>query len=265
MTEDAEARATMVDFLRRLALADATLVERLPFGFAALHPELHRAYDLNLVWVDDAVVVGAADLVAEGERLAVQHGFEHCEVIVPDEPAAVRLRPELAAAGYAAEPRLLMVARRRPERQPSCPVAEIDLTQVTAVTEATLRQSPESFDEETVGQLCAAKRVVVASGGRFLGARAADGTLASICDVYSDGTTAQIESVITLKAYRGQGLASSLVLHAVDDARRAGHELVFLQADENDWPRHLYTKLGFDPVGVVTRFLRAPSRPGVPH
>ena len=71
--------------------------------------------------------------------------------------------------------------------------------------------------------------------------------------------------MITLEAYPGQGLASSLVLHAVDDARRAGHELVFLQADENDWPRRLYTKLGFDSVGVVTRFLRAPSGPGVPR
>jgi GNAT superfamily N-acetyltransferase len=263
--DDESIRDTIVDFLRRMALADATRVEPLPFGFAALHPELHRAYDLNLVWVDDAARVEAATLVAEGERLAVEHGFEHCEVIVPSEGATARLGPDLAAAGYAVEPRLLMVARRAPDRPGAYPVEELALGQVTAVTEATLRESPESFDEETVRQLCDAKGVVAASGGRFFGARAPDGVLASICDLYSDGTTAQIEAVITLEAYRGRGLARSLVLHAVDDALGAGHELVFLQADENDWPRQLYAKLGFDPVGVVTRFLRAPSASVLPR
>ena len=235
--DDATARAAAVDFLRRMALADAHRVEPLPHGFAALVPELPRVYDLNLVWVDDPAGVEAAVLIAEGERLAVEYGFEHRELIVPDEAATARLGPDLSAAGYAAEPRLLMVARRAPDRPASRPVEEIDLATVMAFSEATLRQGPERFDEETIGQLCEAKRVVAASGGRFLGAWAKDGTLASVCDVYSDGTIAQIESVITLLEHRGQGLARSLVLRAVDEARRGGHALVFLQADENDWPR----------------------------
>jgi RimJ/RimL family protein N-acetyltransferase len=43
---------------------------------------------------------------------------------------------------------------------------------------------------------------------------------------------------------------------AVDDAR-ARHDLVFLEALEDDWPRQLYAKLGFDVVGkrhFLTRF-----------
>jgi hypothetical protein len=32
-------------------------------------------------------------------------------------------------------------------------------------------------------------------------------------------------------------------------ARDEGHDLVFLVADVEDWPRHLYARLGFDEIG----------------
>ena len=40
-------------------------------------------------------------------------------------------------------------------------------------------------------------------------------------------------------------------------ARRAGAELVFLVADDEDWPKELYRKLGFDDLGRVYEFLHA--------
>lgn len=258
--EATKTRDAIVRFLRRTALAHARRIEQLSYGFAALVPELPRAYDLNLVWVD-AYEIDAAALIAEGERLAKRHGYEHCELLVPDVATTGRLAPALAAAGYEAERRLLMVARRPPDRHAAHPVEEIDLPTIEAFTEATLREGLERFDEETIRQLCAAKRIVAASGGRFLATRAADGTVAAACEVYTDGTIAQVESLVTLVRYRGRGYARSLVLHAVQEARASSHELVFLQADGDDWPRHLYARLGFDPVGCVTRFLRTESVP----
>ncbi len=44
---------------------------------------------------------------------------------------------------------------------------------------------------------------------------------------------------------------------AADEARRAGAELVFLVADDEDWPKELYGKLGYDELGRVYEFLRA--------
>ena len=39
-------------------------------------------------------------------------------------------------------------------------------------------------------------------------------------------------------------------------SREAGHELTFLWADEDDWPRGLYEKLGWDVVGRRWRLRR---------
>jgi predicted GNAT family acetyltransferase len=73
---------------------------------------------------------------------------------------------------------------------------------------------------------------------------------------------AQIETVDTLEEYRGRGLARSLVLAATDAALAAGADLVLIVADDDDWPKELYSKLGFDPAGRFWQFtLPPPSAP----
>jgi hypothetical protein len=54
-------------------------------------------------------------------------------------------------------------------------------------------------------------------------------------------------------------VASSVVLAAVEAARTAGAAHVFIVAEEDDWPKDLYARLGFDRVGRIAGFLRAPS------
>ena len=76
----------------------------------------------------------------------------------------------------------------------------------------------------------------------------------SLCEVYSDGGTAQIEDVATLEAFQNRGFARANVLAALE-AARADHDLVFLVAAEDDWPKTLYKKLGFDQVGRWDHFL----------
>jgi hypothetical protein len=43
------------------------------------------------------------------------------------------------------------------------------------------------------------------------------------------------------------------------EARSAGAETVFLIADDADWPKDLYRKLGFDPVGRFWQFTKPPA------
>ena len=40
-----------------------------------------------------------------------------------------------------------------------------------------------------------------------------------------------------------------------------GHELIFIVADDDDWPKDLYARLGFDPIGRAWAF----TRPGPEH
>jgi RimJ/RimL family protein N-acetyltransferase len=84
----------------------------------------------------------------------------------------------------------------------------------------------------------------------------ADGEVAAYCEVRSDGRVAQIEDVETLERFRKRGLGRAVVQHVLDEALRT-HEIVFLEALADDWPRELYRKLGFDVVDrrdVYTRF-----------
>ena len=99
-----------------------------------------------------------------------------------------------------------------------------------------------------------------ARDARRLGIRDADGRLAAITMLYSDGRTAQVEDVYAIPEARGQGYGRALVTRAVELAREGGHELTFIVADDNGWPKQLYRKLGFEPVGrswVVHRDLSA--------
>lgn len=59
--------------------------------------------------------------------------------------------------------------------------------------------------------------------------------------------------------HRGRGYASAVVLRAVHEALGAGNDLVFLVADDEDWPKLLYERLGFEPLGRRWSFLKTPS------
>ena len=58
-----------------------------------------------------------------------------------------------------------------------------------------------------------------------------------------------MEAVATLPAHRGRGYASAVVQHAVGEALAAGHDLIFLTALADDWPKELHARLGFEEVG----------------
>jgi predicted GNAT family acetyltransferase len=74
--------------------------------------------------------------------------------------------------------------------------------------------------------------------------------------MYSADGVAQIEDVETLEEFRGRGAARAVVLAAAAAARDVGAALVFLIADDEDWPKALYQRLGFDPVGESWEFVR---------
>jgi ribosomal protein S18 acetylase RimI-like enzyme len=122
-----------------------------------------------------------------------------------------------------------------------------------------IRSAPFGQDDEVVRQLVDNKRVVMeAIETRFFAGRV-DGALVSYCDLYSDGQTGQIEAVMTLEPYRNRGLARATVSRALEASREAGNDLTFLLAHRDDWPQELYRKLGFDEVGFIYDFVRAPA------
>jgi len=120
-----------------------------------------------------------------------------------------------------------------------------------------MRASPEIQHEEEIRQLVAAQhRRRHAVHVRYFAARS-EGRIASYCELFSDGKTGQIESVMTLEPFRGRGLATGVLARALAESR-AAHDLTFLVADSDDWPKELYRKLGFEGRGSIWDFLRPP-------
>jgi predicted GNAT family acetyltransferase len=156
-----------------------------------------------------------------------------------------------------------MALRRRRDRAPDAGLArEVDAATHRLAEAETIREEPYGRDEEVVGQLVgmrAALADAVPAARYFVGA--ADGVDAAVTTLYSDGATAQVEDVATRRDYRRRGLARATVSAAIDAAVEMGHRFVFIVADDDDWPKELYGRLGFDPVGIAWAF----TRPGPEH
>jgi predicted GNAT family acetyltransferase len=224
------------------------------FGTVALTPELPLRHDSNFVYADalpaDAT---AADLAAETERVLGAAGVAHRVATVPD-PGAERLGDGFRALGWNVNRQLVMALRRPAERAVDTSAAvEVDEATLRPVREATTRAQPWG-SPELARQLAAAKRLIHGTVRFF--ALQAEGEIASCTDLYLSERDAQVEDVVTLEQYRGRGYASAVVLRAAEEARRAGAEFIFLCADDEDWPKELYRRLGFDGIGLYWKFLK---------
>jgi GNAT superfamily N-acetyltransferase len=156
------------------------------------------------------------------------------------------------------------MALRRPRDRAAQPglAREVDSATLHAAEAATVREEPYGGDEDVVRQIVG-MRVGMAEAvpvTRFF-VGAADGVDAAVTTLYSDGLTAQVDDVATLRGYRRRGLARATLTAAVDAALEMGPELVFIVADDDDWPKDLYGRLGFDPIGRAWSF----TRPGPEH
>jgi len=249
-----------ITFVRAVDERAAEQVVPFRWGRALVNRRLELVHDLNYLIVDrvDGADVGA--LTADANRIQGEAGIAHRRVNVDDQAAADRLAPSFAAAGYKAERFVVMVHRRSPGRQADTSgVREIDWTQVRPARELELRQQPWAVAAAPglVTQILA-KHELTASRihTRYFGATV-DGGIVSSCELRTEGGVAQIETVETLEAYRRRGLSRAVVSAALEAA--SGYGFVFLVADANDWPQEFYRRLGFDQVGIESRFLHLPD------
>ena len=237
----------------------ADRIEPFEYGRAFFNSSFPVVWDLNLMNVEMPGASSAA-LIHIADRLQGGAGLEHRKIRVSAVKEGERLAPGFDAAGWEASRIVIMSHAREPDRRPAPGTAsEVTSAELQRFRAETTRRSPHATSAEVVRQLVDKNRVFAAAGnGRYFAARR-DGAIVSGCDLYSDGTIAQIEDVETLEEARGRGLARAVVLAALDAAVAAGNEFVFLLADDADWPKGLYERLGFVPAGHRHEFLRVPS------
>jgi GNAT superfamily N-acetyltransferase len=258
----------MTDELRRAiafeeALRDgsADRIVPFPFGDALFTDSLPRVWDVNLVRVERAEGAGAAELAAEADRVQGAAGLAHRKLVVLHERDGERLAPGFRELGWETTRFLFMLHRTPAAREPAAPATEVSREVLRPLRERIARDAPWARDEDDIREvLASADRIATVGNARHF-AVLEEGVVASCADLYSDGRTAQIEDVATVPEFRGRGYASAAVLTALAAALSNGHDFVFLVADDDDWPKELYARLGFEPLGRTFAFLRKPDRP----
>jgi len=225
------------------------------WGRALINRRLNIVHDLNFLIADRFEGADASSLVAEAERIQGAAGLSHRRVNVDDQHAADRLSSGFEMLGYKPERFVIMAHQRRPDRLVDTGrVREVDWALIRPAREREIAALPWAKDPSVVQQMLA-KHELTASRvhTRYFGALV-DGNVVSSCELRTEGDVAQIETVETLEAFRRRGLSRAVVSAALESA--AAYQFVFLVADANDWPQHFYRRLGFDEVGIESRFLR---------
>jgi GNAT superfamily N-acetyltransferase len=246
-------------FTRRSTELVADEVNEIPEGFVA------RSAELPMVWVLNCVVASAPVAYGEAIELVERHqpDLPYRQLVVEHDPSGEALQERLRGEGWEVDRTVGMVLRRDPDRElDTSAVIEADerealelMRQWTAEDEE-VRRYPESHDQVVESF----RRMWRARNAQRFGVPGRGGSLAGATMLFSDGVVAQVEDVFVVPEERGRGFGRALVTHAARAAVDAGHEFVFILADDNGWPKHLYADVGFEPVERSWEFHR-PSRP----
>ena len=230
------------------------------FGTAVFNEDLPLRYDSNYLLADALDSTATADeLIAEANAVRRPNGAPYPVILLPDEASGARLAPDLAQRGWRVQQFVVMAHRRQSDRQRGdAAVREVAADDLAPLRESSIIAQPWG-SPEVAQQLLAAKALIANRVETLFFAAFVDGQVASYTDLYLDPPVAEIEDVGTAEQHRNRGLASAVVLRALAHAREAGCDFVFLVADEEDWPKEWYGKLGFDPIGRYFKFLRPAS------
>jgi GNAT superfamily N-acetyltransferase len=248
----------------RITAFDRALAERLstrslptPFGTVYFHDAFPRRYDSNYVWVDAPLAgVTARTLAAEADRAQSTLGHRKLSYVA-DGPDARRLAPELVALGYRSERLLTMVQDRAPDASNDGLAEEVGAGAIGPFLVRVNREWGKGAADAEM--LSAFRHVLAESAGACFFVVRDGGEIVAIAELYVLGAVAQVEAVYTLEAHRGRGFGRAVVLAASRAARDRGADVMFLDADDEDWPKALYGQLGFDELRRFWSFVKAPD------
>jgi ribosomal protein S18 acetylase RimI-like enzyme len=224
------------------------------FGTALYNDELRRVYDSNFVrfergfdQLDGAVVEACAD--------ELQPSLSHRKVVIPDEHAGARVAEDLRERGWRYFTLVTMAFGDAAAPDSARPVDEVEPAALRAARYRALDDGRR--DTEARRQIVSFTELMADVGTtRLFAARGDRSEIGSFCALFREDGVAQIDEVTTVQQYRRRGLARAVVVGALRAALDSGVELVFLVADESDWPMRWYQRLGFEPVGRRYELIR---------
>ena len=244
-----------IAFMRRIDERAAEQIVPFRWGRALVDRRFKQVHDANYLLADRLAGADAIGLIADAERIQGEAGLGHRRVNVDDQQVADRLRADFVSRGYQAERFVLMMRGRSTQAgsRNGVRAREVDWDAIRPARERQRLREPWATPE-LVRQILDRQRLIAAQVATRYFAVLEDGQAVSSCELRSADGAAQVEIVETLEAFRGHGYARAVVSAAVEAAKDT--DFIFLVTDIDDWPQQLYRRLGFDDIGIETRFLR---------
>lgn len=233
----------------------ATRVEPFDYGSALFRPDLPRVYDENFLRLERGFEeLDARDLAVVADRLQGGAGLTHRKAVVPDETAGERLTKGFSRLRWRRSVLLTMGHNGNLVPEPEHEVVEPDQQ---ALTNARVRAFADDLGSGAAGQVAEHLELVASVVPSRAFAVVLDGEPVSWCVLYSEDGVGQIDDVVTAMPHRRRGYARSVVQAAVRASQAAGNDFTFLVADDDDWPKEMYARIGFEPLGRRYEFTRA--------
>jgi GNAT superfamily N-acetyltransferase len=238
--------------MRAGVAATADLVSPIEAGIVVSTPSLPAVWAVNQVRVVEPLTFDQLVDLADEQ----QAGCDYRQVAVEHQATGPGLEEAFRQAGWKVERDVLMILSGTAERPADTSIVEdADEEEVLELIRRWYEDDDPTPTE--IEQLVAyGRREARTLGDRLLGVRSGDGRLSAISKLRSDGRTAQVEDVYTVPEARGRGFARALISRATELARDGAHDLVFIVADDADWPKLLYGRLGFRSAGHLWQFHR---------
>jgi GNAT superfamily N-acetyltransferase len=216
-----------------------------------------RTSSLPLVWTLNQLRITEPITLADAVTLAEEHQADlpYRHVVVVDGTTDPSLEDAFGAAGWNVDREVVMALVETSHR-------EVDTRSVIELSEAQMLALMGGWmteeQPERANGLDQVEEYNRREGGlwneRCFGILDEEGAPAAISKLRVDGTTAWVEDVYTVPEARGRGYARTLVTYAAGLTRSAEHDLTFIIADDNDWPKNLYAEIGFRPLGTTQTF-----------
>lgn len=241
----------MLTVAQRSVRSIADEVETIELGWVVRTPTLPMVWSLNHLQLTGPVSFG--DAVALADEYQKDLPYRHIQV--GHDHGGDELDALFRAAGWRADREVYMALTDPPGDVAAEQLVELSEDQALVLTRLWFLEDHPGIGASSVEQLLEFTR----REGRFWRERSFGllddgGSPLSMTKLRIDGTTAWVEHVYTVAHARGRGYARMLVTHVTALAVAGNPELTFIVADDNDWPKELYARIGFRPIDRTREF-----------
>jgi ribosomal protein S18 acetylase RimI-like enzyme len=250
----AESLPRALEFMRAVLVGTADETRPIPAGLLVSTPSLPAVWSANQLRVIEPMSFEEILRLADGQL----PDLGYVDIAIEHQDAGPTLEPAFRAAGWKVERDVVMILSAPPDRPADAGVVvEPGEEEVMDLMARWYAEDPGPTRQERLQLVEYSRREARVHGDRMLGVRSSDHQLVAMSKLRSDERTAQVEDVYTVPEARGRGYARALVSRAAELAQAEGAGLTFIVADDNDWPKRLYGRIGFRPLGHVWHFHRA--------